>query len=127
MGKRTRLYFATDLHGSSKCFRKFLNAGPTYGADVLILGADLGGKNDQITASHRVRGIGMAAIDCAFVARTFENGSPVATDNAAGKSILLQREAQRAANQAGTDNGDLANGHETLDDEVPERLVVPAI
>ncbi|MFN8629725.1 MAG: metallophosphoesterase [Chloroflexota bacterium] len=47
MGKKTRVYFATDLHGSSKCFRKFLNAGPTYGADVLVLGADLGGKAIQ--------------------------------------------------------------------------------
>jgi len=47
MAGRTRLYFATDLHGSSKCFRKFLNAGPTYGADVLVLGADLGGKAIQ--------------------------------------------------------------------------------
>jgi Icc-related predicted phosphoesterase len=47
MARRTRLYFATDLHGSSKCFRKFLNAGPTYGADVLVLGADLGGKAIQ--------------------------------------------------------------------------------
>ena len=28
---RTVLYFATDLHGSEKCFRKFLNAGPVYG------------------------------------------------------------------------------------------------
>jgi uncharacterized protein len=47
MGKKTRVYFATDLHGSSKCFRKFLNAAPTYGADVLVLGADLGGKAIQ--------------------------------------------------------------------------------
>lgn len=47
MARKTRLYFATDLHGSSKCFRKFLNAGPTYGADVLVLGADLGGKAIQ--------------------------------------------------------------------------------
>ena len=47
MGRKTRVYFATDLHGSSKCFRKFLNAGPAYGADVLILGADLGGKAIQ--------------------------------------------------------------------------------
>jgi Icc-related predicted phosphoesterase len=47
MGRKTRLYFATDLHGSSKCFRKFLNAGPTYGVDVLVLGADLGGKAIQ--------------------------------------------------------------------------------
>jgi Icc-related predicted phosphoesterase len=47
MGRKTKVYFATDLHGSSKCFRKFLNAGPTYGADVLVLGADLGGKAIQ--------------------------------------------------------------------------------
>ena len=47
MARRTRVYFATDLHGSNKCFRKFLNAGPTYGADVLVLGADLGGKAIQ--------------------------------------------------------------------------------
>ncbi len=38
MGRKTKVYFATDLHGSSKCFRKFLNAGQVYGADVLILG-----------------------------------------------------------------------------------------
>jgi uncharacterized protein len=47
MAKRTKIYFATDLHGSSKCFRKFLNAGPTYGADILVLGADLAGKAIQ--------------------------------------------------------------------------------
>jgi Icc-related predicted phosphoesterase len=47
MGRKTKVYFATDLHGSSTCFRKFLNAGPTYGADVLVLGADLAGKAMQ--------------------------------------------------------------------------------
>ena len=41
MARSTRIYFATDLHGSSKCFRKFLNAGPVYKADVMILGGDL--------------------------------------------------------------------------------------
>ncbi len=44
MGKKTRVYFATDLHGSSKCFRKFINAGTAYGVDVLILGGDIAGK-----------------------------------------------------------------------------------
>jgi uncharacterized protein len=47
MARRTKVFFATDLHGSSKCFRKFLNAGPVYGADVLVLGADLAGKAIQ--------------------------------------------------------------------------------
>jgi Icc-related predicted phosphoesterase len=45
--KRTRLFFASDLHGSEKCFRKFLNAGPVYGADVLVLGGDVAGKAIQ--------------------------------------------------------------------------------
>src|SRR6185436_8499099 len=37
-------YFATDLHGSEQCFRKFLNAGKFYGADAVILGGDVAGK-----------------------------------------------------------------------------------
>ena len=47
MARRTRIFFATDLHGSSRCFRKFINAGPVYRADVLVLGADLAGKAIQ--------------------------------------------------------------------------------
>jgi Icc-related predicted phosphoesterase len=43
----TRILFATDLHGSSKCFRKFVNAPPIYRADVLVLGGDLAGKAIQ--------------------------------------------------------------------------------
>jgi Icc-related predicted phosphoesterase len=42
--KRTRLFFATDVHGSERCFLKFLNAGKVYNADVLILGGDITGK-----------------------------------------------------------------------------------
>ena len=47
MAKRFRLYFATDLHGSDKCFRKFLNAGEAYQADAMILGGDVAGKAIQ--------------------------------------------------------------------------------
>src|SRR5438045_9509035 len=47
MARRRKIFFATDLHGSSRCFRKFLNAGPVYKADVLVLGADLAGKAIQ--------------------------------------------------------------------------------
>ena len=39
-----RLFFATDLHGSEICFRKFLHAGPTYDASVVIMGGDCTGK-----------------------------------------------------------------------------------
>ena len=44
MARKTKVYFATDLHGSSKCFRKFINAGTAYGVDVLVLGGDIAGK-----------------------------------------------------------------------------------
>ncbi|MGH7764107.1 MAG: metallophosphoesterase family protein [Candidatus Dormibacteraceae bacterium] len=39
-----RIFFATDVHGSDRCFRKFLAAASTYGAEVLILGGDITGK-----------------------------------------------------------------------------------
>ena len=39
-----RVFFATDLHGSEMCWRKFLNAAKFYDADVLICGGDMTGK-----------------------------------------------------------------------------------
>ena len=47
MAKRSRLYFVSDVHGSGKCFRKFLNGGPIYQADAMVLGGDLAGKAIQ--------------------------------------------------------------------------------
>ncbi len=38
------LFFASDLHGSETCFRKFVAAAAFYHADTLILGGDLSGK-----------------------------------------------------------------------------------
>jgi uncharacterized protein len=39
-----RLFFATDIHGSETCWRKFLNSGRHYEADVIVLGGDMTGK-----------------------------------------------------------------------------------
>jgi Icc-related predicted phosphoesterase len=39
-----RLFFATDVHGSETCWRKFLNSGKHYDADVIVLGGDMTGK-----------------------------------------------------------------------------------
>jgi Icc-related predicted phosphoesterase len=44
MTHTTRLFFATDIHASNKCFKKFLNAAKHYEADVLVLGGDVTGK-----------------------------------------------------------------------------------
>ena len=47
MAKGTLLYFVSDLHGSSRCFRKFVNATQVYKPAVLVLGGDLAGKAIQ--------------------------------------------------------------------------------
>jgi uncharacterized protein len=39
-----KIFFATDVHGSEVCWRKFLNAGAHYGVDALVLGGDMTGK-----------------------------------------------------------------------------------
>jgi uncharacterized protein len=43
-GKTTRMFYATDVHGSERTFRKFLNAGKFYEAEVVVLGGDIIGK-----------------------------------------------------------------------------------
>jgi Icc-related predicted phosphoesterase len=40
----TRLFYATDLHGSERTYRKFINAGKFYNANVLVMGGDITGK-----------------------------------------------------------------------------------
>ncbi len=40
----TTIFFATDVHGSDVCCKKFINAGKFYKAEVLILGGDMTGK-----------------------------------------------------------------------------------
>ena len=40
-----RIFFASDLHGSDRCFRKFLNAATFYKADWLVMGGDAAGKH----------------------------------------------------------------------------------
>lgn len=38
------LYYASDVHGSEQCWRKFLGAGRFYGVQALVMGGDLTGK-----------------------------------------------------------------------------------
>src|ERR1700693_2003037 len=39
-----KIFFATALHCSERCWRKFLNAAKFYDADILICGGDMTGK-----------------------------------------------------------------------------------
>ena len=48
-GKQTTIFYATDLHGSTICFKKFINAAVYYTnkgrpIDVVIMGGDVAGK-----------------------------------------------------------------------------------
>src|SRR3982074_3190884 len=57
-----RIYFATDIHGSDRCFRKFVAAAESYDADALVLGGDIAGKGlvpiraENGTLTAKVRG-----------------------------------------------------------------------
>ncbi len=44
VAKQTRLFFATDVHGSERTFRKFLNGAKFYKVHHIIMGGDITGK-----------------------------------------------------------------------------------
>jgi Icc-related predicted phosphoesterase len=55
-----KLFFATDIHGSEVCWKKFINAARFYDCQVLVMGGDMTGKMlvaivDQGGGRHRVR------------------------------------------------------------------------
>jgi hypothetical protein len=39
-----KIFFATDVHGSEICWKKFISGGKFYEVDVLVLGGDMTGK-----------------------------------------------------------------------------------
>ena len=43
-GEELVIFFASDLHGSAVCFKKFVNGAKFYGANLLVMGGDLTGK-----------------------------------------------------------------------------------
>ena len=43
-GEPTRIFYASDIHGSEPTYRKFLNAARFYEVDALVFGGDLMGK-----------------------------------------------------------------------------------
>ena len=39
-----RIYFASDIHASDRCWLKFLNTPKFYNAEIIIIGGDITGK-----------------------------------------------------------------------------------
>ena len=75
MARNTLIYFVSDLHGSSLCFRKFVNSTQVYKPNVLVLGGDVAGKAIQSI----VRGPN-GLWQCTFVGNRYElrDGSELA-------------------------------------------------
>jgi uncharacterized protein len=92
-----RIYFATDIHGSEVCWRKFLNAARFYGADTLILGGDVSGKAVVPVVARPGGG---------FLIRQFS-----------GEQVLTREEAEQAENRI-RDMGFYP--YRTTDEEVDE-------
>src|ERR1022692_2575899 len=76
-GERT-IFFASDLHGSEVCFRKFVAAAKFYGADTLLLGGDISAKIVVPIVSagpgrsiDYFAGLGMQSFQNSFVRRLF--------------------------------------------------------
>jgi uncharacterized protein len=71
MARKFLLYFATDIHGSELCFRKFLNAGKFYGAQVILLGGDVTGKMIVPLVKDRE-----GVIRCTYLGQSFTMRDP---------------------------------------------------
>jgi Icc-related predicted phosphoesterase len=46
-GFSTKFLFATDIHGSERCWKKLVNSGAFYDVETIILGGDMTGKGIQ--------------------------------------------------------------------------------
>ena len=44
---QTKFLFATDIHGSERCWKKLVNSGAFFDVDTIILGGDMTGKGIQ--------------------------------------------------------------------------------
>src|ERR1700704_4913811 len=55
-----KLFFATDIHGSDVCWKKFINAARFFDCQVLVMGGDMTGKMlvpivDEGRGRYRIR------------------------------------------------------------------------
>jgi uncharacterized protein len=57
----TKVFFATDVHGSGTCWNKYISAGKFYDVDLIILGGDMTGKA-IVPIVHQGNGIHHAAL-----------------------------------------------------------------
>src|SRR5437899_12705069 len=107
-----RLFFATDVHGSDRCFRKFLAAASSYEADVLVLGGDIAGKglvpirSDNGTLRAKVRGEEVS------VPRAEEDRLRAEINRTAFSPVVTDaQEIDRMKNEAAAPDTQIVNAH----------------
>ena len=71
-------------------------------------------QHDDLAAARRLKGMREAVVDRASNQRTVQDCRAIASDDAAGESLLPESQSKRSANQAGADDRDLANGHQAI-------------
>lgn len=81
--KKTKVFYTTDVHGSTVVFKKFINAAKFYDVQVLILGGDMVGKmiipiveqaNGRFSANYLGKVYDIASADeLAKIELNFEN------------------------------------------------------
>jgi Icc-related predicted phosphoesterase len=61
-----KVFDVTDIHGSEICWRKFLNAGTCYQADVVVVGGDITGKATVPIIRRREQPVGSTSVQAAI-------------------------------------------------------------
>ncbi len=84
MSQKTRVFFTTDIHGSEKCFRKFVNAAKFYEANVLVLGGDITGKTVVPIVEQS---------DGTYTSRFLGNTMKLKTSKEVGEAVKNMRDA----------------------------------
>src|SRR5919106_214610 len=100
------MFFATDIHGSEVCWKKFLNSGAHYKADVVILGGDMTGKAlipgiedqlevDRVVAHAKTVELGEGRVvdigDYQLASSGWANRTPWDTYREEDEDVLLER------------------------------------
>ena len=109
-GSSRRLFFATDLHGSEICFRKFVNAASFYGVSVLFLGGDLSGKvmlpvwkranGYEVSTKGRMTSLQTKSELAAFRRSQADRGTYTAVVSEADYTVMTEGERQALFDQA---------------------------
>jgi uncharacterized protein len=69
-----RIFFATDIHGSDRCWLKFLSAPRNFGCDTIIIGGDITGK---FLVPIIANGNGTSATEYLGIKRTLRNRTEI--------------------------------------------------